>query len=932
MARRQFRVLYREFAFRIVDVETLSPRGTGDASRLLAQFAALLISISCVLSLPALFSRRSPDVSTDAAVLAGHMVGQHFLIATTMLVVALFGVLSWENAFPHRRDVSVLSPLPVQPWTILRARIAAVMTLLGLTILCLHSATGLIWPLAFGSRPRDVRLPSFALEPATPPLGIPAIKGAIDRAMNDPIAQGSLPAGTGVVVGIVKGADRLVLTYGGVRPDSVFEIGSITKTFTGLILARMTVDGRARLDEPVRALLKPRVELPGPGVEEITLLDLATHRSGLPLMPDNAAPAEPGNPYAEYDAGRLFDLVRRRGLARPEDTLYGYSNVGVALLGEALATRAGTAYEKLLLDEVTGPLDMRDTVVTMPAERRSRLLEGHDGSGRPTHEWTLGALAAAGGIRSTAADMLTFVDAHLHPASHPALARALALTQAVYAATPSGTRSGLTWTYDPDTGTYRHGGATGGFTSHVFFAPSCQCGAIVLMNRGLNAVLTADLIAEHVRQRLAGEPATTLRSVTIAASNGTAALLRSYAAYWITMAAAGVFVYACILLVQGLLLWLPRGWFLRSSTCVQIAAFGAAVSFYFLQPAFGGLGDLGARSRLAVAQWVPSYWFLGLYHQLNGSLHPALAPQAQRAWLGLALVVAGSAAACATAYSRVLRAIAEQPDVPLALPGSRLWRLLGNGFRGAIARFAARSLLRSRDHRLRLAFYVGVAGALASVLLKDPFTAQALADQGGGNPWRTASVALWASSIIAMTLMVIGTRAAFVVPLELPAAWVFQATGSRSGSDLLSAARRPLFLLGVVPVWLVSTALCAWLWPSWPSLAHAALLGCYGSALAEVVLLRFPKIPFASSYVPGRSQVHIVLMGGFLLLLASIQVALYERAAFKSLRTSIAWLAIAATSWAVARACTGRAAKHRGEPALDDEAVATRAGLGLAND
>ncbi len=932
MARRHFRVLYQQFAFRIVDLEMLSPHARGDASRLLSQFAAFLISISGVLSLPVLFFHRSPDASGDTAAFAGNMVGQHFLIATTMLVVALFGVLSWENAFPHRRDVSVLSPLPVRAWTILLAKVAAVATMLGLTIVCLHSATGLLWPLVYDSRPRDVRLPAFAVEPAAPPLGIPLIKPAIDRAMHDAIAQGGLSAGTGAVIAIVNGADRLVLTYGAVKTDSVFEISSITKTFTGLILARMTVEGRARFDEPVRALLWPRVELPSPGGEEITLLDLATHRSGLPLMPDNVASADPGDPYARFDAGRLFELVRRHGLARPEDALYRYSNVGVALLGEALATRAGTTYERLLQDEITGPLGMRDTVVTGRDDQRSRLLQGHDSAGRPAHEWTLGALAAAGGIRSTAADMLTFLDAHLHPTSHPELARALALAQTIYAATPSGAQIGLTWTYDPATGTYRHGGATGGFTSHAFFTPSCRCGAVVLMNRGLNPVLSADLIAEHVRQRLAGEPATSLRSVTIRASAGLPSLVRSYAAYWGTMAAAGLFVYASILLAQGVLLWLPRGWFLRVSTYAQIAAFGAAVLFYFLQPALGGLDDLGARSRVAVVQWLPSYWFLGLYHQLNGSLHPALAPQAQRAWVALVLVLAGSAAVCATAYSRALRAIAEQRDVPLALPGSRLWRLLGHGFRGAIARFAMRSLLRSRDHRLRLAFYVGVAGALTIVLLKDPFTAQALADQGGGNAWKAASVALWASGIIAMTLLVIGTRTAFAVPLERPSAWVFRAAGSRSGAELQAAARRPLVLLAVVPVWLLSATVCLWLWPSWPSLVHTALLGCYGLALAEILLLRFREIPFASSYLPGKSHVHIILMGGFLLLLASIQVALYERGALKSFRTSIAWLAIAAGSWAVARACAGRAAKHDNEPALDEETAGTPTGLGLAND
>jgi len=126
MAKRQFRVLYREFLFRIVDLEILSAHALGDANKLLGQFAALLVFISMLLSMAAFTfagSRMAP-----VARLAFTLVIEHFLIATTMLVVGLFAVLSWDSTFPDRRDVLVLAPLPVRARTMFLARVAAVAT------------------------------------------------------------------------------------------------------------------------------------------------------------------------------------------------------------------------------------------------------------------------------------------------------------------------------------------------------------------------------------------------------------------------------------------------------------------------------------------------------------------------------------------------------------------------------------------------------------------------------------------------------------------------------------------------------------------------------------------------------------------------------------------------------------------------------------
>src|SRR5262249_4272975 len=147
MEKLQFSVLYREFLFRMVDLEVLA--ASGDIGKLLGQFAALLIFVSSVLGLRALFidPRRVPT-----NVLIGlSWQSEHMLIATTMLVVGLFAVLSWDSTFPNRRDVMVLGPLPLRSRTLFLAKAAALATALGLTVAALNVCTGLTWPWLFAA-------------------------------------------------------------------------------------------------------------------------------------------------------------------------------------------------------------------------------------------------------------------------------------------------------------------------------------------------------------------------------------------------------------------------------------------------------------------------------------------------------------------------------------------------------------------------------------------------------------------------------------------------------------------------------------------------------------------------------------------------------------------------------------------------------------
>jgi serine-type D-Ala-D-Ala carboxypeptidase/endopeptidase len=145
-----------------------------------------------------------------------------------------------------------------------------------------------------------IEAPNAALDPAMPPVGVEQIQAVMDKDLAPALAAGELApvSGRGVTIGVVMHGVRRIFTYGAAKPDSVFEIGSITKTFTGLILAQMVEQKKVRLDEPVRALLPPgTVAAPVSGAE-IALVDLSAQRSGLPRIPENMHPADPTNPYA----------------------------------------------------------------------------------------------------------------------------------------------------------------------------------------------------------------------------------------------------------------------------------------------------------------------------------------------------------------------------------------------------------------------------------------------------------------------------------------------------------------------------------------------------------------------------------------------------------------------------------------------------------
>jgi len=298
----------------------------------------------------------------------------------------------------------------------------------------------------------------------------------------------------GIVVGMIGPDSRKVVSYGALEKgdprvlngDTVFEIGSVTKVFTSLLLSDMVQRGQVALTDPVSKYLPAGVKMPQRNGKQITLLDLATHTSGLPRIPANMQPKDPGNPYADYSAPQLYEFLSSYELPRDIGAQYEYSNLGGGLLGHVLTLRAGMDYEALVRARITGPLEMKNTSIALSPEMKARLAVGHDDKLKPVANWDLPTLPGAGALRSTANDMLTFLAANIGGYNKTPLASAMAAMLDVRR--PSG-RPGLdvalAWHIysSPQGGSVIwHNGGTGGYRSFIGYDPKTRIGVVVLAN------------------------------------------------------------------------------------------------------------------------------------------------------------------------------------------------------------------------------------------------------------------------------------------------------------------------------------------------------------------------------------------------------------------------------------------------------------------
>lgn len=269
------------------------------------------------------------------------------------------------------------------------------------------------------------------------------------------------------------------------QKNTVFEIGSITKLFTGLLLAEAVQRGEVQLDDTIASFL-PKHLVANPDAANITLLDLATHTSGLPRMPENWQAVEPAAPYAHYDAHLLHTALGAADPGLKNKGAYLYSNFGAGLLGYLLTRASGMDYSALVKTRITVPLGLKDTGVRLSSEQTERLAQGHADKNTAAPPWHFGVLAGAGAVKSTPQDLARYLAScmNIRPDT---LQTALQMTLTPYRPGPDGVEMGLGWHIikAADRTFYFHDGGTGGFRAFIGFvagAKNSPSGIVLLSN------------------------------------------------------------------------------------------------------------------------------------------------------------------------------------------------------------------------------------------------------------------------------------------------------------------------------------------------------------------------------------------------------------------------------------------------------------------
>ncbi|MBU1375592.1 MAG: beta-lactamase family protein [Alphaproteobacteria bacterium] len=297
--------------------------------------------------------------------------------------------------------------------------------------------------------------------------------------------------GVGMVVGTISPKGRRIVAYGGldaggppVTGATLFEIGSITKIFTSLLLEDMVLKGEVGLDDPVSKYLPADVRVPTRNGKAITLRQLATHTSGLPRDFTHIKAQRLEDIYAGADEAQLYKLLNSYELSRDPGAEWSYSNLGVGLLGVALSRRTGEDLPTLIRQRITGPLKMPATTMDVTAIPKGRLAIGHDADLRPTAPFPMGpAVAGAGAIRSSADEMLNLLEAELGYRRSP-LAAAMSGMLSEDRPGMAGMRQALGWmTLDTPSGRIvTHSGGTIGQRAFTAFNPTTRQGVVVLSN------------------------------------------------------------------------------------------------------------------------------------------------------------------------------------------------------------------------------------------------------------------------------------------------------------------------------------------------------------------------------------------------------------------------------------------------------------------
>jgi D-alanyl-D-alanine-carboxypeptidase/D-alanyl-D-alanine-endopeptidase len=293
------------------------------------------------------------------------------------------------------------------------------------------------------------------------------------------IAMLKTPEGTATYVyGISKEGEPL-------REDHLFEIGSISKTFTSLVLAQMALNGDLSLDDPINKFFPEGTNLPERNGKQITLRQLSMHRSGLPSFPpDYQLRADPNDPFAGYHEADLMTSLSTVQLARDPGEAYEYSNLGVGLLGFILAKQNGMTWEQMVKSRIVEPLGLKDMTVTLTPEQQARFAQGHSGP-MLAGPWGFDALAGCGALRGTAADMLRYTCANagiIETPLYPAMQGMMAFKLPTNAPNPEVALAWHITTGPSGASIVWHNGGTGGYRTFTGYIPDTGRAVVVFSN------------------------------------------------------------------------------------------------------------------------------------------------------------------------------------------------------------------------------------------------------------------------------------------------------------------------------------------------------------------------------------------------------------------------------------------------------------------
>jgi len=298
------------------------------------------------------------------------------------------------------------------------------------------------------------------------------------------------PTTAGLAIGIIAHGKKGYYYYGettqdnGVLPDkeTLFEIGSISKTFTALLLSHAALHGDVKLDDPIVAYLPDSIAN-NPDLKGITFQNLATHTSGLPRLPNNLTPDEPLDPYRDYDTEKLFSYLKNYKKHQQPDSVYEYSNLGYGIIGELLARRYNLSYNELIAKIICNPLGLNSTTEFPDNDQLDNFIPTYNKDGHLTAHWHFQALSGAGSLKSTVIDLLKYASAHLDIPKNE-LGKAIALTHKPSWLVSETQDLGLAWHINIENfqEIFWHNGATFGSSSFLAFIPEKNIAVVVLAN------------------------------------------------------------------------------------------------------------------------------------------------------------------------------------------------------------------------------------------------------------------------------------------------------------------------------------------------------------------------------------------------------------------------------------------------------------------